>query len=378
MKIIKCLCLLVLCICLSGCDLLSRGSHIYVGDHQIPATAPGNQNINAQDYQQLYQALVNMIRRGESQQIVFVRHYDKQHLEEDLRTVTQEVSQKDPIAAYAVKEIQCTAGTVSGEDAVSVQVLYLRDQSQIRQIQTVKDIAEAADKIGLALNNCDTGVVLYVEQYSSADFSQIVQAHALAYPEYVMEQPQLSVNIYPETGESRVVEIKFNYETNRETLKTMQTQVSPVFRSAVLYVSGDARQEEKFSQLSSFLMERYDYTISTSITPAYSLLRHGTGDCRAFAMVYAAMCRQAELECMVVSGNRAGENWYWNIINIDGVYYHVDLLANNENGAFLGYEDSQMQADGYLWNFEEYPACVKPADPEPDPDPDPNPGTPEK
>ena len=45
-------------------------------------------------------------------------------------------------------------------------------------------------------------------------------------------------------------------------------------------------------------MERYDYRIETSITPAYSLLRHGVGDSRAFAVVYAAMCQQAGLECL--------------------------------------------------------------------------------
>ena len=53
----------------------------------------------------------------------------------------------------------------------------------------------------------------------------MVKEHALAYPENVMEQPQVSVNIYPETGESRVVELKFTYETNRDTLKDMQNQV---------------------------------------------------------------------------------------------------------------------------------------------------------
>ena len=72
--------------------------------------------------------------------------------------------------------------------------------------------------------------------------------------------------------------------------------MKPVFESAVLYVSGDGAEKQKFSQLYAFLMERFDYKVETSITPAYSLLRHGVGDSRAFATVYAAMCRLAGLE----------------------------------------------------------------------------------
>lgn len=376
MKILKCMPVLVLCVCLCGCNLLTRGSYTHVEEHQIPSTAPGNQNVSAQNYQQLYTALANMVSVGEDQKIIFVKQYDKQQLEEDLRKVTVALCEEDPIAAYAVKEIQCTVGTVSGEDAVSVQVVYLRDQAQIHQIVQVEDNLAAQDAICQSLNACDTGVVLYIEHYESVDFAQIVKDHALAYPEYVMEQPQVSVNIYPESGDSRVVEIKFSYVTGRDALKNMQNQVSPVFRSAVLYVSGDAAAEEKYSQLYSFLMERYDYSIETSITPAYSLLRLGAGDCRAFAMVYAAMCRQAGLECLVVSGNRAGENWYWNIVNMDGFYYHVDLLSVTDGGVFAGHDDAQMQLEGYLWNFEAYPVCQQPPsqeNPDPDPNPDPNP-----
>ena len=369
----KCCFIMALCLCLCGCSLLTRGSHIYVGEHQNPSTAVGSQNVNARNYQQLYKALEIMVKKGEDQKIIFVKQYDKQQLEADLKQAVDTICAEYPIAAYAVKEIQCTVGTVSGEDAVSVQVVYLRDQAQIRQIISVADNQAAREEIVRSLNNCESGLLLYIEAYASVDFTQMVKEHALAYPENVMEQPQVSVNIYPETGESRVVELKFTYETNRDALKNMQNQVSPVFRSAVLYVSGDAAEAEKFSQLYSFLMERYDYTIASSVTPAYSLLRHGVGDCRAFAMVYAAMCRQAGLECLVVSGNRAGEDWYWNIVNMDGVYYHMDLLSVGDGGIFQGHNDTQMQADGYLWNFEAYPQCQPPAPEEPDPAPDPEP-----
>ena len=170
-----------------------------------------------------------------------------------------------------------------------------------------------------------------------------------------MEIPQVSQSDYG-TGRDRVLELIFTYQTSRDALRRMQSQVQPVFDAASLYVSGEGKDYQKFSQLYAFLMERFDYKVEISITPAYSLLRHGVGDSRAFATVYAAMCRSAGLECMTVTGTRSGEPWTWNIILDDGCYYHVDLLRSNVNSQFQEYTDTQME--NYVWDYSAYPVCI--------------------
>ena len=119
-----------------------------------------------------------------------------------------------------------------------------------------------------------------------------------------------------------------------------------------MFVSGEESPEIRFQKLYAFLMETSEYTFETSITPTYSLLRHSVGDSRAFATVYAAMCRRAGLECSTVTGTRAGEAWYWNIIQDNGNYFHVDLLRCSESGGFHWYTDDQM--DGYVWDYSAY------------------------
>ena len=169
-----------------------------------------------------------------------------------------------------------------------------------------------------------------------------------------MEVPQVICEVYPDTGENRVGSLKFTYQNSRMNLRQMQTQVQPIFNSAVLYASGGS-DYQKLSRLYSFLMERFaEYQIKTSLTPAYSLLRHGVGDAKAFAVVYAAMCQEAGLDCRVVSGTRWGEQWYWNMVLDEGVYYHVDLLRSNEVGAFHEWTDADME--GYVWDYSAYPA----------------------
>ena len=136
------------------------------------------------------------------------------------------------------------------------------------------------------------------------------------------------------------------------SLRTMQKYVEPVFEAAELNVIGEESESVKFELMYAFLMERFEYTLETSITPAYSLLCHGVGDSKTFAMVYSTMCRRADVECRIVSGTKNGEAWYWNLICEDGVYYHVDLLSPS---GFIKYSDAQMGA--YVWDYSAYPAC---------------------
>jgi (E)-4-hydroxy-3-methylbut-2-enyl-diphosphate synthase len=89
-----------------------------------------------------------------------------------------------------------------------------------------------------------------------------------------------------------------------------------------------------------------------------SLLLHGIGDHRAFATVYAAMCAREKLKCYVVNGSKNGEAHTWNIVSVDGVYYHVDLLRNISSGEFKMMFDDEM--DGYIWDYDSYPPCTRP------------------
>lgn len=199
------------------------------------------------------------------------------------------------------------------------------------------------------------GIVLLVEEYKVRDYTQFVQDYAQENPQTVMETPQVTEAVYG-SGGSRVVELVFAYQNSRDSLRRMQTQVQPVFDSAVLYVSGDDADRQKYAQLYAFLMEPFDYKLETSITPAYSLLRHGVGDSRAFATVYAAMCRDAGLECLVVAGTHAGEPWTWNLVLDDGQHYHVDLLRCSESGEFRKFPDAEMGE--YVWDYSMYPAST--------------------
>ena len=352
MRSILAICLATVLLC-SGCSAFGKGSYFSETPHQGQTNQTGNPHVQAADYKEIVAALEDMADNGTESGIIHIPDYNLSVIEEDMSKAVNSVLLGHPIAAYAVEEIQWELGTNAGQNALAITMTYLHNRTEIRKIVKVTTVEEALEKIHAALDNCSANLVLYIEDYHKTDFVQAVANYALSHPQSVMEAPQVTANVYPQWGASRVVELKFLYQTPKESLKVMQNQVSPIFAAAKLYVSGDTAPRQKFAQLYSLLMERYDYTIETSITPTYSLLCHGVGDSKAFSSVYAAMCRDAGLQCQIVSGTRQGEGWYWVLIHVNAKYYHVDLL--NTAGTFQMLTDGQMQ--GYVWNYSEVPAA---------------------
>lgn len=347
--------LLALCLLLAGCGTFMDGEFIWQQDHPIQPSPEGGQNISVADSQQLYDALTGCIETGIEQITMSVVQYDRDLLEDDVAQTIDRLMQDNPVAAYAVQEISYELGTVGGEPVLALQVQYLHDKQQIKKIIAVADNKEALTSIYTSLNACDSAVVIRIHDYQEVDFLQIVEDYAMRFPQYLMETPQVTVNIYPDHGKDRVVELRFVYQTSRDILRGMQDQVRILFNASVDMVSVTEEASEKYSQLYALLMERFqNFTVGTSITPAYSLLVHGVGDAKTVAAVYAAMCRYAGMECLIVTGTRAGEPWYWNIVCIDDMYFHVDLLRSMDAGALLLLTDAIID-EGYVWDFTAYP-----------------------
>ncbi len=342
--------LLAVCLFLTGCNWYD-GYYSNITPRKAQEKNDQNKAVSATDYIGLRSALENMIRSGEESGLIYVTAFDQQRVEVSMDMAVHYAVSSFAIGAYAVSEIQYEIGTSGGAPAIAVEITYHRSYMEISKIRTVENMEDAWTAIAKTLDGHEAGVVLMVENYQQMDVAQMVTNYVLEYPDLVMEIPYVTVGVYPESGTDRVMEIQLTYGNSREDLRKMQEQIAPLFTSAAMYVAPDAPDGIKYNQLHTFLMERFEYQLEASITPSYSLLRYGVGDSRAFATVYAAMCRHAGLECIVVTGTREGEPWSWNIICDNGLYFHLDLLQGN----FRELLDGEMT--GYVWDYSAYPAC---------------------
>ena len=361
--------LMVLGLCSCG---WMNGSYSSVTPHKVGYTQTDDDLFTVRNYSELRSALTALVDSGAQEALITLVDYPGEQVLTDLENSVYFVSTVYPIGAYAVEHISYEYGSGGFQDAISVDVTYRRSKAEIDQVHTVRGIPGARTAITDALRTCQNTLVLQITGYTETDFVQLIDDIAAEHPEIVMECPEVRAQTYPQQGTTRILELQLSYKTSRESLRYMQQQVSPIFSSAKLYVPRDSNDSVKLSQLYNFLMQRFDYSVQSSITPAYSLLCYGVGDSQAFANVYAAMCRQIGVDAVTVSGTCNGESRFWNIVRCDDVYYHVDLLRSLRNGQFRRYTDAEM--DDYVWDYSAYPPCGEaienvPAGPkEPDPE----------
>lgn len=343
----------LICSLCSGCDFWMAGEYLSVKPHAAQNDTQKKEIIEVETYAQLRNVLADLVESGADGAIISIATLNEPTADFYINTAINYVTKNNAIGAYAVEKITYEIGTNRGVSVVAFQISYAHGRTEILQMQQAESKDAMTDAVITALDDSDTYLVMHTHNYDDIDFIQIVVDYANQNPDLIMEIPQVNIAVYPEKGLERVVELEFAYQTDREELKKMREQVKAVFTSAELYVKETTKVMDIYSRLYSFLMERNMYTIQTSITPAYSLLHHGVGDSRAFANVYAAMCVDAGLECMTISGTRDGTPWCWNLVRFRGKYYHIDLLRCSENHEFKIQAADEMY--GYIWDHALYP-----------------------
>lgn len=111
---------------------------------------------------------------------------------------------------------------------------------------------------------------------------------------------------------------------------------------------------EKYKILHDFTTKVIDYDYAKLVSGGDFRLGHGPNDpakalesgkgvCGAYALIFKDLCDSAGLNCKVVTGKAflpgAGsmEGHAWNVVEVDGNWYHVDCCWSDTGGELYGY-----------------------------------------
>lgn len=122
------------------------------------------------------------------------------------------------------------------------------------------------------------------------------------------------------------------------------------------YLTTDMSEFERASILYHYLRihVRYSSVIEEQSSNEYGALIRRAADCWGYASAYQLLCQAAGLECYFVIPKNSGNDMHrWNIVRIDGTYYHVDP----QGGVFL--EETHPYFTDDIRNS--YPVCSETA-----------------
>lgn len=369
--------ILLLLALLSGCSRLVPSDYTVVKEHAETTVEEDTDALTAESYDELKYAILAFIEDGVSHGVIRAYHYDGD-VTKDISSAAYEVWKNDPMGAYAVEFITTDCNLLLSYYEIHVEITYRQDAADADSISYVRGSTGARRAIEEALAEMDERLVLRISAYQEdLDCEAIVSAYCEANPETQMECPAVTAAVYPDNGSIRILELEFGYQYSVDERKTMQSAVSSVLNSAANYVRYRNEDSAKMELLCSYLLERFDYTEGESVTPVYSLLCEGMADSKTFARIYQILCDRIGLECYTVAGYLDGESCYWNIINLDGVYRHLDLMrcVRDDTKVFTLYSDGEMER--YSWDRTAYPSCADETEPPEEPVAEDTPSEPE-
>lgn len=124
-------------------------------------------------------------------------------------------------------------------------------------------------------------------------------------------------------------------------------------------VTSNMRDADKVKAINDYIAGRYTYDYTLQSRSVYSALTTSKAVCQNYAMTAYRMLNYAGIGNRIVVGNTPFGYHAWNIVNIDGDWYNLDVTNNDANGnhKYFLVSDAVLSNNGFTWDKRAYPVA---------------------
>ena len=151
----------------------------------------------------------------------------------------------------------------------------------------------------------------------------------------------------------KIFGVTLRYGISESAVNDRRTQLDGRVRTLTSTLT--AGEQETPLQAALIVMRASEQRVTT-VSTAYDALVSGTADSCGLAMAYKAVCDALNIPCQVVSGRFQGTERCWNVVQIGGNYYYLDLSMQSET---LWLRSDESMRTTYQWDAESCPACTE-------------------
>ena len=361
------LCTLLLTL-LCGCGFLREKSYVVVEPHNEDyGISVDSDVLTVNSYLSLKNAISNMVEDGVEEGVIRAESYSG-NLSDDLSQAVYEVSELSPLGAYAVNTMTYDYSRIVSYYEIHINTTYKRTKEEIRSIDYVTDVDALRGKLQEAMETYAPKLVLRIGDYNTFDLEAEVEEIYLDHPEFALELPEVSMEIYPDNGMQRVLEIKFTYTHSAQELMDYQEELMEQLEQlSLIYGSSNAEYTNArrfYNRLGrDAVLDPLRDDSSSMANSAYGALVEGHATSYGFAQAYRLLLESCEIPCQLISGQKNGMAQYWCLIEIEGSDFYVDPSnaagGQNQDDFLMG--NAELDEGGYyMWNAEDYPVVELP------------------
>ncbi|PZD95499.1 transglutaminase [Paenibacillus sambharensis] len=180
------------------------------------------------------------------------------------------------------------------------------------------------------------------------------------YTAYIVDSYFYSIRSW---GGSSKVKLSLEYRETLEQTAEVDRQIEQVLGRLI---RPGMNEHQKVKAIHDWIVLRLSYDTKLENYTAYSALRTGSAVCQGYSLLAYKMLSAAGVPVRIVEGTVATGEHAWNLVQLDGSWYHLDVTWDDPVPDVLGqvrYDyylrtDKQMRQD-HEWT-KGYPASAEP------------------
>lgn len=160
------------------------------------------------------------------------------------------------------------------------------------------------------------------------------------YNAFEYDNPQIfwlsSTFAFANTGSTTEVKLYSVYSASQ--VKQMQTKLNSALNKAIASANGVSSQYEKEKRIHDWLVNQSKYDTSATSSDhlsftAYGAMVNGKAVCQGYAKAMQLMLNSVGIQCITIVGKSKNESHMWNVVKIDGEWYHLDSTWNDSSNS---------------------------------------------
>lgn len=361
-RIVKALLLGLLLCLLAGCASPYASSYYHETDYSFPEQPEQDlsprEKVTVRDSSELRKELLNMVYAGRSEgRIAFDTGYEGD-ARADLEAACGTMHREDALWAYCVQNARFEISHIITHDEADVNIEYADSALPVDEILQMNYAAGLEKILRGAMESDSRRLVILIgnSSYSADTMADLVTRVYRGDPSCSAVMPEAEVYMYSGSGRQRLYDLQLDYGLSEEELQTRREAISDFDSEALL--REDRSPAMRALALAEWLCENVELTAQKGCNTAWDAMIGGKADSEGLALAYVILCRQQEIPCKIVYGQQLWRNHCWNIIDLDGQHYHVDLSVCLEKSMGEGFllNDESMWSE-YRWDTSSYDIC---------------------
>jgi len=343
-----------------GCSGVFEKEYLVVEDYvaETPNVSEPTEKISVRTYSQLKQAIMGfVIDTRDEGTIIFDPAYDGD-VSQDIASACWELRTEDALCMYCVENMAYEVSQIVTYYEAKVSISYGSVLKNAGKIVNMQYYTGLDDALNTAFEEGKTKLVVLINRsnYSADNISGFASQAYRKNPGIAPREPRIDVNMFSGNGLQRLYEINISYGLPSYELRSRQEEL--LLLEPFRHLDTENMDEsQKALAACRYLAGSCVYS-EEGLNTIYSALITGESNSEGMAFAYVELCQMLGIDCQIVYGQRNWQDHCWNIIEIDGQYYHVDpsvCAGGNMEGGFLRSDENIWEV--YRWDVSSYPDC---------------------